>query len=133
MIADLSSSLGFAFGALVPLLLLLCIHQKVSHYDVAWRVALALGAVPPLSIFWFRYRMAVSTAYRKKLHKAPGNTLLAGGKEVLETVTRCMRILVHVCTIIHRVYRPVFLVILGLTLSPGTIIFHTRLASSPLP
>ncbi|GES59653.1 MFS general substrate transporter [Aspergillus terreus] len=65
MIADLSASLGFAFGALVPLLLLLCFHQQVRHYDTVWRVALALGAIPPLSIFWFRYRMAVSSAYKK--------------------------------------------------------------------
>ncbi|KAI9041280.1 MFS general substrate transporter [Aspergillus affinis] len=65
MIADLSASLGFAFGALVPLLLLLCFHQRVSNYDKVWRVALAMGAIPPLSIFWFRYRMAVSSAYRK--------------------------------------------------------------------
>ncbi|KAL5363143.1 major facilitator superfamily domain-containing protein [Aspergillus floccosus] len=65
MIADLSASLGFAFGALVPLLLLLCFHQQVRHYDAVWRVALSLGAIPPLSIFWFRYRMAVSSAYKK--------------------------------------------------------------------
>ncbi|RAH64747.1 MFS general substrate transporter [Aspergillus aculeatinus CBS 121060] len=65
MIADLSASLGFAFGALVPLLLLLCFHQQVRHYNAVWRISLALGAIPPLSIFWFRYRMAVSSAYRK--------------------------------------------------------------------
>ncbi|KAE8154881.1 major facilitator superfamily domain-containing protein [Aspergillus avenaceus] len=65
MIADLSASLGFAFGALIPLLLLLCFHQQVRHYESVWRIALALGAIPPLSIFWFRYRMTVSSAYRK--------------------------------------------------------------------
>lgn len=65
MIADLSASLGFAFGALVPLLLLLCFHQRVGNYDKVWRVALAMGAIPPLSIFWFRYRMVISSAYRK--------------------------------------------------------------------
>ncbi|KAH8704143.1 major facilitator superfamily transporter [Talaromyces proteolyticus] len=74
MIADLSASLGFVFGALVPLLLLLCIHQQERRYNVVWRVALALGAIPPLSIFWFRYRMAISSAYRKssmKKHRVP--------------------------------------------------------------
>ncbi|PYH88944.1 MFS general substrate transporter [Aspergillus ellipticus CBS 707.79] len=65
MIGDLSASLGFVFGALVPLLLLLCVHQQVSHYETVWRVALALGLIPPLSIFWFRYRMVVSSAYKK--------------------------------------------------------------------
>ncbi|QGI83553.1 hypothetical protein CEK25_010282 [Fusarium fujikuroi] len=64
MVADLSAGLGYTFGALVPLLLLLCVHQRTDRYETVWRVALALGAVPPLSIFWFRLRMRVSTAYR---------------------------------------------------------------------
>lgn len=65
LISDLSSTLGFVFGGLVPLLLILCVHQDESKYNIVWRTALALGVIPPLSIFWFRYRMAVSTAYRK--------------------------------------------------------------------
>ncbi|KAJ5851281.1 uncharacterized protein N7529_010666 [Penicillium soppii] len=69
MIGDLSASLGFAFGALVPLILLLCFHQKVQHYESVWRISLAMGAIPPLSIFWFRYRMVMSSAYRKSSMK----------------------------------------------------------------
>ncbi|KAF6834652.1 major facilitator superfamily transporter [Colletotrichum plurivorum] len=65
MLADLSSSLGYIWGALVPLLLLLCVGQQVSKYDIVWRTSFALGMAPPLLIFWFRMRMAVSTAYRK--------------------------------------------------------------------
>ncbi|KAH6659214.1 major facilitator superfamily transporter [Truncatella angustata] len=65
MIADLSASLGYVWGGLVPLLLLLCVGQKEEHYDIVWRTSFALGLVPPLAIFWFRIRMAVSTAYRK--------------------------------------------------------------------
>lgn len=65
MLGDLSSSLGYVWGGLVPLLLLLCTDQQSSRYNVVWRVSFALGAIPPLSIFWFRLRMAVSTAYRK--------------------------------------------------------------------
>ncbi|KAJ5712154.1 hypothetical protein N7488_006310 [Penicillium malachiteum] len=65
MIGDLSASLGFAFGALVPLILLLCFHQKVEHYEDVWRISLAMGAIAPISIFWFRYRMVVSSAYKK--------------------------------------------------------------------
>ncbi|KAJ5704302.1 hypothetical protein N7493_011440 [Penicillium malachiteum] len=65
MIGDLSASLGFAFGALVPLILLLCFHQKVEHYEDVWRTSLAMGAIAPISIFWFRYRMVVSSAYKK--------------------------------------------------------------------
>lgn len=65
MLGDLSASLGYVFGGLVPLLLLLCTRQHVGSYGVVWRVSFALGLLPPLSIFWFRMRMAVSTAYRK--------------------------------------------------------------------
>lgn len=65
MLADLSSSLGYVWGGLVPLLLLLCVGQEVERYDVVWRTSFALGLVPPLVIFWFRLKMAVSTAYRK--------------------------------------------------------------------
>lgn len=65
MLADLSASLGYVWGGLVPLLLLLCVGQKQSSYDIVWRTSFALGLLPPLGIFWFRIRMAVSTAYRK--------------------------------------------------------------------
>ncbi|KAK8213723.1 major facilitator superfamily domain-containing protein [Phyllosticta capitalensis] len=64
IIADLSASLGYVWGGLVPLLLLLCTGQKVEKYPIVWRLSFALGLIPPLSIFWFRVRMAVSTAYR---------------------------------------------------------------------
>ena len=69
MVADLSASLGYVFGGVVPLLLLLCVHMDESKYDIVWRTTFALGLIPPLSIFWFRYRMAVSTAYRKAAMK----------------------------------------------------------------
>lgn len=65
MLADLSSSLGYVWGGLVPLLLLLCVDQKESKYHIVWRTSFALGFIPPLAIFWFRMRMAVSTAYRR--------------------------------------------------------------------
>lgn len=65
MLADLSASLGYIWGGLVPLLLLLCVGRKEEHYGIVWRTAFALGAVPPLAIVWFRLRMAIATAYRK--------------------------------------------------------------------
>lgn len=70
MVGDLAAGLGYCFSALVPLLLLLCVHQRTDRYELVWRLAFGLGAIPPLSIFWFRMRMRVSTAYRKSaLHK----------------------------------------------------------------
>jgi MFS family permease len=65
MLADLSATLGYIFGGLVILLLLLCVNQRESQYGLVWRLGFALGALPPLSIFYFRMRMATSTAYRK--------------------------------------------------------------------
>ncbi|KAH9901778.1 metabolite transport protein [Xylariomycetidae sp. FL2044] len=65
MLADLSASLGYVWAGLVPLLLLLCVRRQESRYGVVWRTSFALGLVPPLVIFWFRMRMAVSTAYRR--------------------------------------------------------------------
>lgn len=65
MLADLSSSLGYVWGGLVPLLLLLCVGKREDKYHIVWRTSFALGLIPPLVIFWFRLRMAVSTAYRK--------------------------------------------------------------------
>lgn len=81
MVSDLSASLGYCFGALVPLLLLLCVHSKVEHYELVWRLSFALGMIPPLSIFWFRMRITVSTAYRKSsLRKQRVPYLLIGKK-----------------------------------------------------
>ncbi|KAF2114960.1 major facilitator superfamily domain-containing protein [Lophiotrema nucula] len=65
MVADVSASLGFVFSGLVPLLLLLCFKQRASDYEKVWRIAFALGIIPPVSIFWFRYRMAMSSAERR--------------------------------------------------------------------
>jgi MFS family permease len=69
IISDISATMGFIFGGLVPLLLVLCVHQNEAHFNIVWRCAFALGLIPPLSIFWFRYKMAVSTAYRKSAAK----------------------------------------------------------------
>lgn len=65
MLADLSASLGYVWAGLVPLLLLLCFGQREDKYEIVWRLSFALGAIPPLGIFWFRMRMAVATAFRK--------------------------------------------------------------------
>lgn len=57
--------MGYIWGALVPLLLLLCTQQRESQYELVWRLAFGLGLLPPLGIFYFRLRMAISSSYRK--------------------------------------------------------------------
>ncbi|KAM0265690.1 hypothetical protein ACHAQJ_000124 [Trichoderma viride] len=71
MLGSLSSRLGYVWGTLVPLLLMLCVGHREStypiiwRYSIIWRTSFALGVIPPLGIFFFRMRMAVATAYRK--------------------------------------------------------------------
>ncbi|KAF5008059.1 hypothetical protein FDECE_5641 [Fusarium decemcellulare] len=65
IMSEVAASLGYCFGALVPLILLLCVKQKESKYGLVWRLSFGVGMIPPLVIFWFRLRMAVSTAFRK--------------------------------------------------------------------
>lgn len=62
---NVTASLGYCLGALVPLILLLCVHQEESKYEIVWRLSFGLGMIPPLAIFWFRIRMTVSTTFRK--------------------------------------------------------------------
>ncbi|KAF4497636.1 major facilitator superfamily transporter [Fusarium agapanthi] len=65
IMSEVAASLGYCFGGLVPMILLLCVHEKQEKYELVWRLSFAAGMLPPLSIFYFRLKMAVSTAYRK--------------------------------------------------------------------
>ncbi|KAF5977555.1 major facilitator superfamily transporter [Fusarium bulbicola] len=65
IMSEVATSLGYCFGGLVPMILLLCVHEKQEKYELVWRLSFAAGMLPPLSIFYFRLKMAVSTAYRK--------------------------------------------------------------------
>ncbi|EIM87179.1 metabolite transport protein [Stereum hirsutum FP-91666 SS1] len=60
---DLMADLGFVIGGIVPLVVLFAFHQ--SHFEVVWRLCLAIGAVLPLSIFYFRLKMISNTQYEK--------------------------------------------------------------------
>lgn len=65
VMTEVAANLGYCFGALVPLILLLCVHRRRDRYELVWRLTFGLAMVPPLVIFWFRMRMAVTTAFRK--------------------------------------------------------------------
>ena len=54
--------------------------SKVEHYNIVWRLSFALSLVSPISIFWFRIRMAVSTAYPEEA----AHTMLAGFETILQ-------------------------------------------------
>lgn len=90
IMSEVAANLGYCLGALVPLILLLCVHQRQDRYELVWRLSFGLGMVPPLVIFGFRMKMTLTAAFRKssmKKQKMPyilivrkyWRRLLAGG------------------------------------------------------
>jgi MFS transporter, PHS family, inorganic phosphate transporter len=63
-----TQALGFIVGPLVALAL---IGSRASD-DVAWRVLLALGAVPAAGVIYLRCRMPESPRYRDQVREASG-------------------------------------------------------------
>lgn len=62
--------LGFVAGTLVPMILVLIFTDK--HLRAAWRVALGLGVVPPLSLLWLRIKLKEPEEYnRHRMTKYP--------------------------------------------------------------
>ncbi|OVF08985.1 putative metabolite transport protein [Clavispora lusitaniae] len=55
--------LGFVISSFVPLVLLWIFSER--HLTVVWRLTLALGAIPPISLFFMRRKMTNSEAYEK--------------------------------------------------------------------
>ncbi|ORX90282.1 MFS general substrate transporter [Basidiobolus meristosporus CBS 931.73] len=51
---------GYVLSALVPIILLAIFHENL---EAIWRIALGLGAIPPLSVFYFRMKMNNSARY----------------------------------------------------------------------
>jgi MFS family permease len=61
---------GFVVAALVPMILVLIFTE--NHLRAAWRVALGLGVIPPLSLLWLRIKLQEPEQYnRQKMHKYP--------------------------------------------------------------
>lgn len=63
---------GIVFGGILPLIILAgygytstTSPEVTSGLHVAWRLSIALGAIVPLSVFYFRWRMASSTVFEK--------------------------------------------------------------------
>ena len=55
--------LGFVVSAFVPLVLLWIFTEK--HLRALWRVAIGLGVIPPLSLFFMRLKMKNSSSFQK--------------------------------------------------------------------
>jgi hypothetical protein len=49
---DVQIDLGFVVSAFVPMIVVLATGE--NHLRAAWRICLALGAIPPLSLLYLR-------------------------------------------------------------------------------
>lgn len=66
----LCTNLPLSFGSPFALIIFLIIHQITkTQNDALWRTMFAIGAFWPLSVFYFRLRMATSELYKKSAIK----------------------------------------------------------------
>jgi MFS family permease len=67
---NLAIDIGFVVSALVPMILVLIFTEH--HLRAAWRVALGLGVIPPLSLLYLRIKLQEPEEYhRNKMNHYP--------------------------------------------------------------
>ncbi|KAI9301667.1 major facilitator superfamily domain-containing protein [Cunninghamella echinulata] len=66
MVTNFVIDLGYVVSAIVPVVLLAIFND---NYEVIWRLALALGIIPPLSVLYFRLKMGDSKSFKKNALK----------------------------------------------------------------
>ncbi|OQD74014.1 hypothetical protein PENDEC_c012G06364 [Penicillium decumbens] len=70
MFTNFQIDFGFVVSALVPMILVLIFTE--DHLRAAWRVALGLGIIPPLSLIYLRFKMNEPEEFdRQRMHKFP--------------------------------------------------------------
>ena len=61
---------GFVVSSLVPMILVLIFTE--NHLRAAWRVALGLGVIPPMTLFLIRLKLKEPEEFRRnKMNKYP--------------------------------------------------------------
>jgi MFS family permease len=77
--------IGILFGNLIPLIVLAAYGYKpttsgdeIAHLDKVWRIVLALGAVVPLSVFYFRWQMTTTSIFAKAKERTGADLPLKG-------------------------------------------------------
>ncbi|KAK6199462.1 permease, partial [Scheffersomyces amazonensis] len=66
----LCTNLPLSFGGPFALIIFLIVHRITgTHYDALWRTMFAIGCFWPLSVFYFRMKMATSVLYKKSAIK----------------------------------------------------------------
>jgi MFS family permease len=70
MFTNVQIDFGFVVSALVPMILILIFTE--DHQRAAWRVALGLGIIPPMSLFYLRLKLKEPEAFnRERMNKYP--------------------------------------------------------------
>ena len=70
MFTNVQIDFGFVMAAFVPMILVLIFSE--SHLRAVWRIALGLGAIPPLSLFYLRLKLEEPEEFnRERMHKYP--------------------------------------------------------------
>lgn len=69
MFTDVQIDFGFVVAALVSMILVLITGEQPSQLQTAWRVGLGLGAIPPLSLLWLRYKLDEPEEFKRETMK----------------------------------------------------------------
>ena len=69
MFTNFQIDFGFVVSALVAMIMVLITGEENSQLNTAWRVSLGLGAIPPLSLLWLRYKLKEPEEFNRETMK----------------------------------------------------------------
>lgn len=67
LFTNVQIDLGFVMANLVPMILVLIFTDK--HLRIVWRLALGLGVLPPLSLFYLRLKLKEPEEFNRETMK----------------------------------------------------------------
>jgi hypothetical protein len=67
MFTNVQIDIGFVMASFVPMILVLIFSEH--HLRAAWRVALGLGVIPPLSLFYLRLKLREPEEFNRETMK----------------------------------------------------------------
>lgn len=67
MFTNVQIDFGFVLANLVPMILVLIFTE--NHLRAAWRMALGLGVIPPLSLFYLRLKLQEPEEFKRETMK----------------------------------------------------------------
>jgi hypothetical protein len=67
MFTNVQIDFGFVIAALVPMIVVLITTE--NNLGTCWRVCLALGAIPPVSLLWLRIKLKDPVEFERESMK----------------------------------------------------------------